>query len=117
MTATGLIDTYSLKVVLHLTQLGHDSYRLGLTGCLLNLWILDSHEHVVFLHIGLVSVTPPPQNGDRKHTFSSPIVNLPVVTLLFSAKECRFWTASLLDTEAANLTLAFVYSCPGCISC
>jgi|SRR6478609_2266707 len=42
------------------------------------------------------------------------MVNLPVVTLLFSAKECSFCTASRWETDAANLTLALVYSCPGC---
>jgi hypothetical protein len=45
--------------------------------------------------------------------FSSPMVNLPCVCLLFSAKACSFLTAGLDDTETANLTLAFVYSWPG----
>ena len=45
-------------------------------------------------------------------TFSSPIVNLPVVTLLFSAYDCSFPTASLGSTDWPNLTLALVYSCP-----
>ncbi len=48
-------------------------------------------------------------------TFSSPMVNLPVVSLLLSAKSCSFFTASPWSTESANLTLDFVYSWPGCV--
>lgn len=46
-------------------------------------------------------------------TFSSPIVNFPVVTWLLSANVCSFRIASLCSTDTANLTLDLVYSCPG----
>lgn len=49
----------------------------------------------------------------RGHTFSSPMVNFPVVTLFASAKACSFCIASFFTTVAANLTLDLVYSCPG----
>merc|ERR1711900_157892 len=45
--------------------------------------------------------------------FSSPIVNLPCVSLLFSANVWSFLTGSLCRTDIANFTLAFVYSWPG----
>lgn len=38
------------------------------------------------------------------------MVNLPVVTWLFSANDSRFLTGSLWSTDMANLTLALVYS-------
>lgn len=41
----------SLEVVLHLAELAHDADRVGLARCLLDFWVLNSHEHVVFLFI------------------------------------------------------------------
>jgi len=46
-------------------------------------------------------------------TFSSPIVNLPCVCGLFSAKDCSFFTGSVCRTVVRNLTFCFVYSWPG----
>lgn len=49
----------------------------------------------------------------RLATFSSPMVNLPVVTSFAAAKASSFCTGSAWETEMANLTLDLVYSCPG----
>src|SRR5271170_680260 len=45
--------------------------------------------------------------------FSSPMVNLPCVSLLFSAKSRSARMASLVDTDSRNLTFDRVYSWPG----
>jgi hypothetical protein len=74
---------------------------------------VDPHEYVVFLspvshpshYLPLIT---------EKHTFSSPMVNLPCVSALFSANARNFLMASFCRTDSANLTLDFVYSCPGC---
>lgn len=45
--------------------------------------------------------------------FSSPMVNLPCVSLLAFANSSSFLTALSCVTCSANLTLPLVYSCPG----
>lgn len=50
-------------------------------------------------------------------SFSSPMVNLPVVTVFASAKSRRFLIAAFSSTETVNLTLDFVYSWPGFVCC
>lgn len=126
-------DTYSLKVVLHLSQLCHDSHGLSLARHLVNFGILvrvsltqktnlhlDIHTSTLINTLCSYSSLLANHSTLEKtvsQTFSSPMVNFPVVTLLFSANEWSFCTASRCDTEAANLTLDFVYSCPGCHQC
>lgn len=41
------------------------------------------------------------------------MVNLPVVTWLFSANSWSVLIGSVWDTEMVNRTFDFVYSCPG----
>jgi hypothetical protein len=45
------IATYSLEVVFHLTQLRHNCHGLGFACLFLNLGVLNSHKHIVFLLI------------------------------------------------------------------
>jgi hypothetical protein len=105
--------TYSLEAILHLPQLAHHIHVIRLPRDLL---------HLRILFIMSTSLTDRVKNERERLTevimktlcfFSSPMVNLPWVCLLFSAKSCSFLMAGLDETEAANLTLAFVYSWPG----
>lgn len=73
---------------------------------------LDPHKDIVLLG-GAVSNRLSGAGSSSTRTFSSPMVNLPVVTWLLSAYDSSFLTGSLCNTEMANLTLALVYSCPG----
>lgn len=110
---------FSLEAVLHLAQLRHDLDGFRSARGLLHDGVVEAHKDVVFLVTvsqSVIDVIVENQNHRHKlRTFSSAMVNLPVVTLLFSAKSCRALTGSLCSTEMANWTLAFVYSWPGCI--
>ena len=50
-------------------------------------------------------------------SFSRPIVDLPCICLLLAARSASFLTASLCRTVMPKLTLPFVYSWPGWLSC
>lgn len=49
-------------------------------------------------------------------TFSSPMLNLPWVSLCFSTNACSFLIGSDWDISRQNSTFCFVYSWPGCKS-
>ena len=51
---------------------------------------------------------------DAKQTFSSPIVNLPCVSLFCSQKASSFLTGSVWRTLVRKRALDLVYSWPGC---
>ena len=131
---------HSLEVVLHLAQLRHDLHGVAGARCLEDLRVLpesvnlaqahgspsgflgwithaDPHEHIVLLSVHAYDqprITDANNCLDRRSvTFSSPMVNLPCVSRLFSAKSCSFLMASFCSTDTPNWTLAFVYSCPG----
>ena len=101
-----------LHVVLHLSQRCHHLNRVCFAGLLLDLGVLpvlawffislgstyiDTHEHIMKLHmVRLVCRT-----RDR-HTFSSPIVNLPCVSLFSFANASSFLIGSDCDTARQN---------------
>lgn len=79
---------------------------------------MDAHENVVELQYvsALPNLEQVVEYSCKAHTFSSPMVNLPCVSLFASANASSFLIGSVWDTETQNLTLALVYSWPGCIS-
>lgn len=72
---------------------------------------MNAHKHIVELEL---RVSPCLSNVYHvRHTFSSPMVNFPCVSLLASAKAWSFLIGSVWDTWIQNFTFAFVYSWPG----
>ena len=102
-----------LEGILHLAQLGHHVYRIVLSNSLLDSRVVHHHKHVVLLcasvshqHADAVRGI----GGRRRETFSSPIVNLPWVSLLASQYCSRLRIGSVSSTLRANRALLLVYS-------
>jgi hypothetical protein len=97
-----------LRVVFHLPQSSHDVDWVRLSSNLLELWVIDTHKDIMFL-----IASDRAEQAKNALTFSSPMVNLPCVSLFACEYSSSRLIASLLRTVFANLTFPLVYSWPG----
>lgn len=95
------------RPVLHLAKRLHHFDRFFLANQLLNVGVIHTHEDIVLLeavsHDHFWS-------GKSSRTFSSPIVNLPCVSLFAWENSSSFRMASLSSTFLAKRTFPLVYS-------
>jgi hypothetical protein len=111
--------------ILHFSQLDHGTNLCAFFNSLLNVGILPSISLEIDEMLGTLTFTRIKTlcfyDGVSlaisfwifRNTFSSPMVNLPWVSLFSSAKVMRPFTAASWVTLRANLAFPLVYSCPG----